>query len=258
MYIYDVVVFYLDGNRWVPGDRERFAVQVTFIARALCNKIRSELHTIATINVPPSESAESKAGETVKFKTSSKAGKIIVTEKAIYHKKGFFFPVKRYDYSEVLCAFTDTFYYEPRSITVEKCDPTCAARGLRAFKSADEVGCPPECTYDVEEYYGGWVWGSVKLLLWNGKIVTVYNVLFTQNRTAEGEWEELAVIEELEEAVWRGIKVVLHGLCPHVPCNDYLPRSVWATVAKMAEKGRGREEIKRTFQAMMNDSIYRS
>lgn len=31
MYIYDVVVFYLDGNRWVPGDGKRFAVQVTFI-----------------------------------------------------------------------------------------------------------------------------------------------------------------------------------------------------------------------------------
>jgi hypothetical protein len=31
MYIYDVVVFYLDGNRWVPKARERFAVQVTFI-----------------------------------------------------------------------------------------------------------------------------------------------------------------------------------------------------------------------------------
>jgi hypothetical protein len=31
MYIYDVVVFYLDGNRWVPKDGKRFAVQVTFI-----------------------------------------------------------------------------------------------------------------------------------------------------------------------------------------------------------------------------------
>jgi hypothetical protein len=223
----------------------------------LYDKIHSELQTIAAINVPPSESVELKAGETVKFKTSSKAGKIIVTDKAIYHKKGFFFPVKRYDYSEVLCAFTDAFFHEPRSITVVNCDPTCAARGLHAFKSADEVGCPSECEEKVEEYYGGWVWGSVKILLWNGKIVTVYSILFTQNRTAEGEWEELTVTEELEEAVWRGIKVLLHGLCPYVPCYDYLPRSVWATVAKMAEKGWSRELIKRTFQAMMNDPIYR-
>jgi hypothetical protein len=148
---------------------------------------------------------------------------------------------------KVLCAFTDTFYYEPPPITVVKCDPMCA----------DEAGCPSECEDKVEEYYGGWVWGSVKLLLWNGKIVTVYSILFTQNRTAEGELEELAVTEELEEAVWRGIKVLLHGLCPHVPCYDYLPRSVWATVAKMAEKGWSRELIKRTFQAMMNDPIYR-
>jgi len=88
--------------------------------------------------------------------------------------------------------------------------------------------------------------------------VTVYSILFTQDWPAEGELGGLAVIEELEEAVWRGIKVVLHGLCPHVPCYDYLPRSLWATVAKMAEKGRSKEEIKRTFQAMMNDPIYRS
>ena len=108
----------------------------------LYNKIRSELHSIATINVPPSEGVKSKAGETVKFKTSSKAGKIIITDKAIYHKRGFFFPVKRYDYSEVLCAFTDTFSYEPHSITVVKCDPACAESYWR-FKSSDELGCPP-------------------------------------------------------------------------------------------------------------------
>ena len=223
----------------------------------LYNKIRSELHTIATINVPPSESVESKSGESVKFKASSKSGKIIITDKAIYCKKGFFFPVKRYDYSEVLCAFTDIFSSPTRKISVEKYDgPYFFASDARERCSGARLEYEDGkyfCTYKGEEYFGGWAWGSVKLLLWNGKIVTVYSILFAQSQT-----EEFDVTEELEEAVWRGIKVVLHELCPCVPCYDDIPRSVRAKIAEMAERGRSREEIKRSFQAMMNDSIYRS
>ena len=49
MYIYDVVVFYLDGNWWAPGDRERFAVQVNFIGYIVDKLIKNPVPWLISI-----------------------------------------------------------------------------------------------------------------------------------------------------------------------------------------------------------------
>jgi len=68
---------------------------------------------------------------------------------------------------------------------------------------------------------------------------------------------ELAEFDAIDKEVRRGIVVVVHNLSPYVPWYDELPRSVWAGVAEMARRGRSREDIKRAFQVMINDPIYR-
>jgi len=187
------------------------------------NKISGKIFSIGAIKVPP--------GESVEFETSSKAGKIVVTDKAIYHKKRLFSPTKRYDYSEVLCAFTEVISAPPYTTVERRYDPRC------------------ECYDEVEVHHGGFAQGSVYLLLWNGKIVTVYGRSLSAR--------ELAEFDAIDKEVRRGIVVVVHNLSPYVPWYDELPRSVWAGVAEMARRGRSREDIKRAFQVMMNDPIYR-
>jgi hypothetical protein len=193
------------------------------------NKISGKIFSIGAIKVPP--------GESVEFETSSKAGKIVVTDKAIYHRKRFFSPTKRYDYSEVLCAFTEVSSQPPHTEVEDRYDPRCG-----------DIS-DPQCHYKEEVHYSGFAQGSVNLLLWNGKIVTVYREFLSAREDEE--------FYKIDEEVQRGIEEVSYELSPYVPCYNYLPRSVWAGVAEMARRGRSREEIKRAFQVMMNDPIYR-
>jgi hypothetical protein len=162
------------------------------------------------------------------FKASSKAGELVVTDEAIYHTHRFLPITKRYSYSEVLCVYSEVGYSPPRTDRVQ--NPHCEDN--------------PNIPCEEEIHYPGRAWGNVKLFLWNGKFVTVYKV----SKSGES-FEDCAV-------VFGEIGDVVDAISPYVPYYDMSP-SVWAGVNKMAKEGRSREEIKRAFQVMISDPIYR-
>lgn len=170
-------------------------------------------------------------GESLEYEASSKSGEIVVTDKAVYYKRGTSSPVERYDYGVVLCAFTETSLRPPSIEFEDRYDPRCG--DIR-----DSL-----CHYSEEVHKPGWVKGSVNLLLRNGKTVTLHSVLLSAE-----DYNEYLV---MSEAVRGEVKEILQVFSRHVPCYDEVPGHIRRKMEKMAKKGRSWDEIRQETEKLL-------
>jgi hypothetical protein len=186
-----------------------------------------------TVNNYPSRPRTIKVspGESVEFEASSKSEEIVVTDKAVYYKRGASFPVERYDYSVVLCAFTEISLKPPSIRFEDRYDPGCG-----------DI-YDPHCHYSEEVHEPGWAKGSVNLLLRNGKTVTLYSVLLSAK-----DYNEYLV---MSEAVRGELKEILQVFSPHVPCYDEVPGHIKRKMEKMAKEGRSWDEIRQETEKLL-------
>jgi len=186
-----------------------------------------------TVNNYPSRPRTIKVspGESVEFEASSKSEEIVVTDKAVYYKRGTSFPVERYDYSVVLCAFTEISLKPPSIRFEDRYDPGCG-----------DI-YDPHCHYSEEVHEPGWAKGSVNLLLRNGKTVTLYSILLSTK-----DYNEYLV---MKEAVRGEIKEILQVFSPHVPCYNEVPGQIRRKMEKMAKEGRSWDEIRQETEKLL-------
>jgi hypothetical protein len=135
----------------------------------------------------------------------------------------------------VLCAFA----------TIDSSSPETVFKGFRFTTNCEHPTIDGFCHEEEYEIRPGWVEGSVKLLLRNGEIVTVYSVSL---RALHDE-----AFSEMKEAVPRIIEEVLHELSPYVyvPCYSELPMHIRWRMEEMLKEGRSWLEIREEVEKLL-------